>query len=55
MTKRYISRLIRITPTIESSPAAQKGSPNEDMSEYANTAPSITKEPWAKFTTLEVW
>ena len=33
ITSRYMSRLTTITPTIESSAAAQKGNPHEEMNE----------------------
>ena len=43
-----------ITPTIETIAASQNGQPHSLRKEYANSVPSITNEPCAMLTTLEV-
>ena len=35
-------------------PESQKGSPASLSSEYVISAPSMTNDPWAKFTTRDV-
>ena len=54
MTRKYMAMATPTTTTTATMPESQNGRPASLSSEYVISAPSMTNEPWAKFTTRDV-